>query len=360
MAPGSGPDGMDDMFLALRDIRFAKGRFLLMTGVVTLVTLLLVVLSALTRGLGQQSTSALESLPVQGALLAPSGDQLTWADSVVEAPTVEDLRTAVPGSEPLVVGRARMQVDGRTAQVAVTGLDPRGATARAMGLHLADGQVLLPDEVADGLAPGQEVELNGSALTIGGTEATRWYSHAAVAWTTTATANQLSHAPKGQATAMLVPEGADMPATSVAGLEPVSGKAMLDALTGYNSERGSLVMIQGFLYGITALVVITFLSVWTIQRTRDIAVLRAMGASGRYVLGDSLGQAAILLAVGAIIGGLAGSAVALAVKGTVPVQVVAATTLLPTLGVALIGLAGSVLATRRVTAVDPLLALGGN
>lgn len=348
------------MFLALRDIRFAKGRFLLMTGVVTLVTLLLVVLSALTRGLGQQSTSALESLPVQGALLAPSGDQLTWADSVVEAPTVEDLRTAVPGSEPLVVGRARMHVAGRTAQLAVMGLDPRGATARAMGLHLADGQVLLPDEVAEGITAGQEVELNGSALSVGGTEATRWYSHAAVAWTTTATANQLAPAPKGQATAMLVPEDADMPATSVAGLEPVSGKAMLDALTGYNSERGSLVMIQGFLYGITALVVIAFLSVWTIQRTRDIAVLRAMGASGRYVLGDSLGQAAILLAVGTIIGGLAGTATALAVQGAVPVQVVAATTLLPTLGVALIGLAGSVLATRRVTAVDPLLALGGN
>lgn len=348
------------MFLALRDIRFAKGRFLLMTGVVALVTLLLVVLSALTRGLGQQSTSALESLPVQGALLAPSGDQLGWADSAVEASTADRVRKAVPGSEPFVVTRARMQVDGRTAQVAVMGLDPRGATARSMGLRLADGQVLLPEEVTEGVTVGNQVELNGNPLTVAGTEATRWYSHAAVAWTTTTTANQLAHAPKGQATSMLVPTGTDMPGAAVAGLEPVSGKAMLDALPGYASERGSLVMIQAFLYGITALVVVAFLSVWTIQRTRDIAVLRAIGASRRYVLGDSLGQAAILLAVGALVGAVAGSAVALAVKGIVPVQVVAATTLLPPLGVALIGLAGSVLATRRVTTVDPLLALGGN
>lgn len=65
-------------------------------------------------------------------------------------------------------------------------------------------------------------------------------------------------------------------------------------------------LIQGFLYGISALVTIAFLSVWTIQRTRDIAVLRALGATARYVLRDTVGQAAILLAVGAAVGGVVG------------------------------------------------------
>ena len=47
------------MFLALRDIRFARGRFLLMAGVVALITVLLVLLSGLTAGLGNQSVSAI-------------------------------------------------------------------------------------------------------------------------------------------------------------------------------------------------------------------------------------------------------------------------------------------------------------
>ncbi len=47
------------MFLAVRDIRFAKGRFALMGSVVALITLLLVMLSGLTAGLGNQSTSAI-------------------------------------------------------------------------------------------------------------------------------------------------------------------------------------------------------------------------------------------------------------------------------------------------------------
>ena len=50
------------MFLAIRDIRFAKGRFALKGAVVALITLLLVMLSGLTAGLGDQSTSAIDKL----------------------------------------------------------------------------------------------------------------------------------------------------------------------------------------------------------------------------------------------------------------------------------------------------------
>ena len=112
--------------------------------------------------------------------------------------------------------------------------------------------------------------------------------------------------------------------------------------------------------GVTALVVLAFLSVWTIQRTRDIAVLRALGGSRGYVLRDSLGQASILLGTGCLLGGALGTAAALAARQAVPVLVLPATTLAPTVGVLVVGLLGSVLAVRRVTAVDPLLALGGN
>ena len=47
------------MFLSLRDITFAKGRFALLATVVALITLLLVLLTGLTNGLGHQNTSAL-------------------------------------------------------------------------------------------------------------------------------------------------------------------------------------------------------------------------------------------------------------------------------------------------------------
>ena len=47
------------MFVALKDIVHAKGRFTLMIGVIALLTLLLVLLTGLTRGLAHQNISAI-------------------------------------------------------------------------------------------------------------------------------------------------------------------------------------------------------------------------------------------------------------------------------------------------------------
>lgn len=50
------------MFVGIREIKKAKGRFGLIVGTVALITLLVVVLTGLTSGLGKQNTSALEAL----------------------------------------------------------------------------------------------------------------------------------------------------------------------------------------------------------------------------------------------------------------------------------------------------------
>ena len=58
------------MFVAIRDLRFATGRFALMGAVVTLLTLLVVLLSGLTAGLGRGNTSAITDLPADQLVFA--------------------------------------------------------------------------------------------------------------------------------------------------------------------------------------------------------------------------------------------------------------------------------------------------
>ena len=93
------------MFVAWRDLRFAKGRFALMATVIVLITLLVGLLSGLTAGLGQQNISAITGLPAdQIAFQAPSGGQkLSYSNSTVtEEQWLE--WSKVPGvarSEPL-------------------------------------------------------------------------------------------------------------------------------------------------------------------------------------------------------------------------------------------------------------------
>ncbi|MFD7949452.1 ABC transporter permease, partial [Streptomyces sp. NPDC059744] len=64
------------MFVAWRDLKFAKGRFALMGTVIVLITLLVGLLSGLTAGLGQQNISANRGLPAENiAFRAPRGGQ---------------------------------------------------------------------------------------------------------------------------------------------------------------------------------------------------------------------------------------------------------------------------------------------
>lgn len=358
------------MFVALRDILHAKGRFTLMIGVIALVTLLLVLLTGLTRGLAHQNISAIEALPADAIVLTPTlGDEISWSDSQVsseQATIWQD--TAELESEPLSVGQMRIEADSAVTSLALFGVAADGQIAAELPAAPAEGEALLPGDIAAdlGVTSGDTVSVNGQELTVTGTVATQWYSHSPVGYVHVDTFRALAHQAEDTAgSALLVWEdaaadGAIDQAAASSGTRAVSVSESLQALPSYSSENGSLTLIQAFLYGISALVTIAFLSVWTIQRTRDIAVLRALGATARYVLRDTVGQAAILLAVGAALGGLVGAGGGAALAAVAPFESSAVTVLLPVAGVLVIGLLGSVLATRRVARVDPLLALGGN
>src|SRR5690625_1817 len=359
------------MFVALKDIVHAKGRFTLMIGVIALLTLLLVLLTGLTRGLAHQNISAIEALPADRIVLTPTlGDEISCSDSQVDTEQAAVWEnTAGLETEPLSVGQMRIETDSAVTSLALFGTDPDGQVASGLPTVPAEGEVLLPEGIATDLdvASGDTVAVNGQELTVIGTVPTDWYSHSPVGYVHSDSFGAVAHqAEDTVGSALLVRAGsgdleaAADSAAAESGTQAVTISDSLQGLPSYSSENGSLTLIQAFIYGISALVTVAFLSVWTIQRTRDIAVLRALGATARYVLRDTVGQAAILLAVGAAIGGTVGGLGGAALSAVAPFEASTVTVLLPVAGVLVIGLIGSVIATRRVTRIDPLLALGGN
>jgi putative ABC transport system permease protein len=363
------------MFLAIRDIRFAKGRFALMGGVIALITLLLVLLSGLTAGLSSQSTSAIAALPADQIVFgAPPGTdpKASYSESSVTAAQLArwQNRDGVSRAEPLGISQNRLQsIDaaGRpagSANVAVFGVGDGGALAPSPA---AEGTVVIGAGLAKdlGLAAGHRVTVGGTELTVAAIVPDQWYSHTSVVWTALADWRKVTHlsGTDGLATVLAVStgSGADLGAANqAAGTVSTSRDGSFQALGSYRSENGSLLLMQAFLYGISALVIVAFLTVWTVQRTRDIAVLKALGGSTGYVLRDALVQAGVVLVAGAAAGGAAGCLGGLLAGRAAPFITAPATTLLPVAGIILLGLAGAVLAVRGVTRVDPLLALGGN
>jgi putative ABC transport system permease protein len=116
------------------------------------------------------------------------------------------------------------------------------------------------------------------------------------------------------------------------------------------------------LFAISALVIGAFFTVWTVQRSGEIAILKAVGASTGYLLKDALGQALALLAIGTALGTAAASAIGAAIRafaGTaVPFVLALPTLLIPGAVMILLGLVGAAVSLRTVTSVDPLTALG--
>ncbi|WP_421084403.1 ABC transporter permease [Rothia nasimurium] len=363
------------MFVGWRDILFAKGRFALMGATVALITLLLVMLTGLTGGLGNQNTDLLKKLDADKLVFVPSnpGDAASFTDSAVTVSLVERWASEAGAVVPLGFATGKVEGAGASSMTLVAAPAgsplPQAVAPLVEGLEAADGQVVLPASVAEDIDAqvGETVIFSGTDLTVSGIAEDSFYSHTVAGWATTSTWQAATHQRlvEGQdavvGTVLAVTGAKDAAATAQAtdslALSPQEAFA---ALPSYKSENGSLMTMQGFLYGISALVIVSFLTVWTIQRTRDLAVMRALGASRSFLTKDALAQAATVLAAGAGVGAFIGLGLGALAAGVLPFQLTAVTVLGPAAGIWALGMGGAFIALRRVATVDPMLALGGN
>ncbi|WP_409465616.1 ABC transporter permease [Amycolatopsis sp. GA6-003] len=333
------------MFVAWRDLRFAKGRFALMGTVVVLMTLLVGLLSGLTSGLAEKSTSAITGLPADHLVFAdPGSGSLSFGQSTVTRAQAEEY-ARVPGvtsAEPIAISTASAAVGERTATLAAFGVR-----------NSRPGTVVLSTSAADALKAGQgdQLTLQGQKVTVSAIDGDASYSHLPVVWTHFT-------GPNATVLAVTTDPSADIAAADARiGTRTVTKDDALSAIGSYSAENGSLQLMRGFLFVISALVIGAFFTVWTIQRSRDIAVLKALGATTKYLLRDALGQAVVLLIGGTALGTGLAAALGAVASGTVPFVLSAGTLLGPAAVLVVLGALGAALAVRRITSVDPLTAL---
>jgi putative ABC transport system permease protein len=335
--------------------------------VVVLMTLLVTMISGLTAGLGRDATSAITGLPADHvAFSAPAqGQSPSFTSSSVTAKQWQRW-AKVPGvdsADPMGVSTTKASTPAGTAAVSAFGVQPGSHLAPAPG-KLGPGQVVLSTGAAEDLSAraGQRVTVSGQTLRVAAVAGDASFSHTPVAWMSLADYQNAAHG-AGDATAIAISTGGDanLSATdSRLGTETVTRSAAKAAIGSYTSENSSLQLMRGLLFAISALVIGAFFTVWTIQRSRDVAVLKALGASTRYLLRDALGQALLLLGLGTVVGAGVAAAVGALAAGAVPFLLSAGTVVLPAVVTVALGLAGAGLAIRRITSVDPLTALSAH
>jgi putative ABC transport system permease protein len=133
--------------------------------------------------------------------------------------------------------------------------------------------------------------------------------------------------------------------------------AVGDLMRPMSEAEGALTMLSVLLWIVAALIVGSVIYLSALERTRDFAVLKAVGVSTRSVLAGLCLQAVIVAVLAAVLGCL----LSLVLVPVFPMRVVVPTSaflLLPVTAV-VIGLLASAAGLRRAVSIDPALAFGG-
>ncbi len=364
------------MFIALRDLRRSWTRFVLVGLVVVLVALLTTVLGGLANGLARDGISALRALPYDH-MAFQSGAKATFSRSTLDQSTLAAYR-GIDGVKATPVGvsfvNAKSTDGGPNLDIALFGVESdsflvRRPEAKA-SLAGRPGLVLSGEDENKGVKVGDEYTLAGSGLTLPvlGFTFSGSYGHVPIAYTPLKTWQRATYGsdPRGRfsAVALQLPDGKGDAVAAVAKRTDteVNTKAQTyGGSPGYSAEQSTMSLIRGFLLVISALVVGAFFTVLIVQRTRQVGLLKAMGASSWYVIRDGLAQMLVVVTLATVIGcGIGAGIMAAMSGGSAPVELVPSTVVSGVVLLIVAGVVGSLVPLKRITGIEPAIALGAS
>jgi putative ABC transport system permease protein len=361
--------------VALRELRRRPGRFALATGVLTLLTTLLVVLGGLLDGLFLGSTGAIRAQ--QADVLVYSADS---RDQFLRSRIDPELRARVAGADGveevgglgLALVPARVPGRDEPADAAVIGyeLAPRGVPAPpGPGEGWADSRLR-----ADGVRAGDTLLMGAGEVPVrvlGFVDDTGYLLQGSV-WVETATWREVQNTGRPDAAVApgvvqaLAVRGEPDPAGLAAAIDRgtdgrtsslTRGEAVF-SLPGTRQQNSTFTGIIAATVLVAVLVVALFFVLLTLERTGVYGVLKAIGASSPQLFAGVVLQAVVVTAIALVLG--IGLALGLSrlVPAEVPLRIEPARIGWTAVLMLVAAVAGSAMSLRRVIRIDPASAIG--
>ncbi len=367
------------MFLAFRELRYARLRFLMIGAIITLIAWLVFLLSGLANGLAADNAGALQRLPADH-LVFQADSRMLLQRSLLPLAMVEQVRQ-VPGvvdAAPIgqMMASVRRAAGGDQLDAAILAIDPTTFLAptitsgQALAGAPANGVVVDEKLAKKGVVLGDILRLQptGQELQVVGFTKGQTYSHAPVIYMPLASWQALRFAAPGSNGGITQPISAvavnadkataAQIASTISGITVADRDQAVQQVPGYAEEMGTLTMIQVFLVVIAAFIIAAFFYILTLQKTAQFGVLKVLGASTAFLSKDLLGQVIVLTLVGILIGAGLSFGVAAVLPTGIPFllapQLVGAYSLL----LLAVALGGALLSLRRIATTDPLTAIG--
>lgn len=341
--------------MTLRDLQYRSRRVALVTILVALVLTLLYLMTGLVNHLQNEPAHAVDAIGADVWIVAEGVSGPFTSVSVLPA-TMEDALGA--SAHPIVVSRGSLTTPGaEPTEVVVVGhrTGELGQPRIVGGSAVSAADQIVVDRSL-GLDVGDEVTVGPERFTVvGETTDSTVLAGQALVFVELNTAQALAFQ-SADVVSGFVAAGdgvvADVDGTAVLTADQVAD----DALGPIESAVSSIDLIRVLLWCVAAIVMGAVIYLTALERERDYAVLKAVGASGRSLGAGLAVQAVVVAILAAAIGAIAAKLIEPVFP--LPVRIPGSALItVPTVAV-VVGVASAMVGVRRVNRTDPAEAFG--
>ena len=379
-------------YLALKEIWRGRGRFILFSSVIALITVLVLFVAALAEGLGSGNREYLEKLNAD-LIVYQSNVDLSVGASRLGVDRLSEVRR-VPGVQtvgPIGTANAALILgdDRKPLNVALIGVEPglpgeppalkgEGLRSRRSKEAVIDRQTALRAglEVGDTLTVKsiQDTKEQFYNLRVVGISDNRQFSlqpsvfvpistwdeirpQAAIGGNPDAevVANVIGVQVANPAEAAAVAKQIERDVKDVVAVDRVTA---YEATPGYSAQQSTLDTQGYFALLIGVLVIGGFFQILTLQKVAQIGMLKAIGASNLTVGLASIIQIIVVTVIGVFIGAVVTFLLSLSFPPTIPIVFAPSAVWTAVVSLLLIGPIGGLVSVRYSLKVEPLTALG--
>ncbi|MBK9091347.1 MAG: ABC transporter permease [Anaerolineae bacterium] len=378
-------------YLAYKEMLRNRGRFLLFSMVIALITLLVLFIAGLGEGLGSGNKQYIEKLDADLLVFKAKVDY-SIGTSKIERSKLNAIRRVEGVAEvgPISFSAASLVFDDnrKPLNVSLIGVEPGlpGEIPALQGQQLSgrraseaviDRNTAVRAKVGVGdtirVKTIQAAKEEYYDLLVVGVSDARQYSLQPSVVVPMLTFEKIKpQAAAGPADAELISN-----VVAVRLLDPAAGAAMklrlesevsdiqaadlvtaYESTPGYSAQQGTLNTQRGFVLLIGVLVIGGFFQIQTLQKVAQIGMLKAIGTPNRTIAAASIIQIILVTAIGVAIGSAVTIGLSLVFPPTVPIAFTGPNVIVGIVSLLVIGPVGGLLSIRQALKVEPLMALG--
>jgi len=351
------------MYLTLNEMHKEKLRYGLIIVVMTLISYLIFILSALAMGLANQNTSAVNSWGINYVAMNNDANgnlsQSLLTNGDIDKTSLSASQAAI-GVAPIIVKSHEARVSAMFIGIQkndliykqmqlIKGQLPKNRYDVLISSALTQKDLKIGDHIKLGML-AHDVKVVGYVKNATYNMAPIIYGNL-VNWGDVKGVNNTFYA------SGIVSNGAKKANTK--NLKNYTKAQLFNKMPGYTAQNSTFIFMIGFLLVISAVIVAIFLYILTIQKIPNFAVLRAQGVPGNYLVLNTISETLIIMILSVLISSILCGVTAWFIPESVPMFFDIKLLVLSSLGLVLTGILGAIVPVRLITKIDPMSVIGG-